>query len=166
MTEVESVLSALNFIIPVLERYGFRWVVTGGFATYVYGVDRPLTDIDIDVDLSVHDPEFQRFIEEMKPYMTQPLLHFVDQYYDDYSVELTIAGVVIDICPMREMNIKNNRTGEMVWIYKDGFPLTELVNFHGMRLSLLAKSLLIRDKTTLMRDEFDQRDIDGLKKLL
>ena len=164
--EAERALKALNFIVPILEKFKFRWVITGGFAAYVYGVDRPLTDIDVDVDTSAKDPAFQKFLEQVKPYTTQPLKHFVDGHYDNYNMELTVQGIVLDICPMAEMNVVDKQTGKAEWFYKDGFPETERVDFKGVELPLLSKALLIKNKEQLLRDEFDQRDIDGLQKLV
>lgn len=71
--KLENALAALRFIIPILERYNFRWVITGGFTCYIYGVERPITDIDIDIDASKNTPQFKKFLKELEPHITQPL---------------------------------------------------------------------------------------------
>lgn len=159
--EDQRALKALNFIIPILERYGFRWVITGGFATYMYGVDRPLTDIDA----SVEEKKFQKFVEEVAPVTSQPLEHFVSEDYDNYNMELSVDGVILDLCPMAEMNVIDKQTHKPEWFYQDGFPEHEVVDFHGLKLPLLSKKLIIKNKEQLQRDEFDRRDIEGLKQL-
>lgn len=163
-TDRQKAKEALEFIIPILERYEFKWVITGGFATLAYGVDRPLTDIDIDIEIGKDDPKFQAFVVELAPHTTQPLEHLVNDFYDNYNMEITIGGVVIDICPMDDLKIRNKETGEYEPFYK-GFPEIEIVEFEGMQLPLLAKHLVIKNKEMILRDEWDWRDIEGLKAL-
>src|SRR3989344_5809993 len=98
--ESQKAKEALAFIVPILEKYKFRWVITGGFATLAYGVDRPLTDIDIDIDTNKDSADFKNFIAEIEPYTTQELEHLVNDSYDNHNMEITVGGVVIDICPM------------------------------------------------------------------
>ena len=165
--EKERAIGALNFVIPILNKYHFRWVVTGGFATLVYGVDRSLTDIDIDINTSRNSPEFKSFLKEVEQFTTQPLEHFVDQNYDNYNVEITYQGQVLDICPMAEMNIFDKSSGKYENFYKGGFPEVEFVDFHGLELPLLSKELIIKNKEMLVwQRESDHRDVAGLRELL
>ena len=159
-------IEALNFIIPILNKFHFRWVITGGFACFVYGVKRPLTDIDIDIDTSKDSPEFDNFLMQIAPFVSQPLEHFVDINYDNYNVEITYKKQVVDICPMAEMNIFDKSSGKYESFYLNGFPETELVKFNGLRLPLLSKKLIIKNKTMLMwQRKSDRLDILGLGKL-
>jgi hypothetical protein len=163
----QQALSALTTIIPVLEKYGFKWVITGGFACYVYGVPRELTDIDIDIDISGADPRFQEFVKELEPYITQPLEHFVDQNYDNYNFALTINEQLVDVCPMKEMKIINTATGKYEPFYDKGFPETETGTFFGMELPLLSRELIIKNKEMLvLKRESDISDIAGLHMLI
>jgi len=165
--EIERAVNALNFIIPTLSKYQFKWAITGGFASLAYGVDRSLTDIDIDINTSKNSPEFISFLKDVEPFMTQPLEHFVDQNYDNYNVEITYQGQVLDICPMAEMNIFEKSSGKYENFYKDGFPEIEFVNFHGLELPLLSKELIIKNKEMLVwQRESDHRDVAGLRELL
>lgn len=163
-SEREKAKEALSFIVPILEKYGFKWVITGGFATLAYGVDRPLTDIDIDIDASKDDAKFKEFVAELAPHTTQPLEHFVSDSYDNYNMEISVSGVIIDICPMADLKVLDREKREYVSFYS-GFPEHELVEFEGMKLPLLSKRLIIENKGMIMRDEWDARDIAGLKAL-
>jgi len=164
-SEKVRAIGALKFIIPILEKYQFQWVVTGGFATLAYGVDRPLTDIDIDIDTSRNSQEFQSFLHDVESYITQPLEHFVnDSSYDNFNVELTYNGQVLDICPMSDLKIFNKKFGAYQSFYT-GFPEIEMIDFDGITLPLLAKELVIKNKEDILRDEWDSRDIAGLKAL-
>lgn len=157
---------SLAFIIPILEKYNIRWVITGGFAAYAYGVYRPLNDIDIDIDTHKDDPQFKRFLEELSPYITQPLEHFVDQNYDNHNFEITYKGQVVDICPMADLKIFDKDAHAYVPFY-NGYPDVEGVAFEGMTLPLLSKRRVIQNKEMLVwRRESDEKDIAGLKALL
>jgi len=165
--EIERALNALNFLIPILRKHNFKWVITGGFATLVYGVGRPLTDIDIDINTSKDAPEFRNFLKDVEQFIAQPLEHFVDQNYDNYNVGVSHDGQVLDICPTAEMNIFDKLSGEYENFYKDGFPEVEFVDFYGLELPLLSKELIIKNKEMLVwQRKSDRRDLAGLRKLL
>lgn len=165
--EIEQAVNALNFIIPTLNRYQFKWAITGGFASLVYGVDRSLTDIDIDINTSKNSPEFKSFLKDVETFISQPLEHFVDQNYDNYNVEVTYHEQVLDICPMAEMNIFDKASAKYENFYKNDFPQIEWVGFHGLELPLLSKELIIKNKEMLVwQRESDHRDVSGLRELL
>lgn len=166
-TEIKRAIEALEFVIPIIQKYGFRWVITGGFACYAYGVDRLLTDIDIDIDTSKDSVAFKKFYEELKAYITQPLENFVDENYDNFNFEVTYKGQLIDICPMDDLKIFNRVASEYNEFYKDGFPEVEHVKFEGFTLPLLSKQAVIDNKEMLTKkDKWQVRDIQELKKLL
>ncbi len=159
--------AALGFIIPILETYGFRWVITGGFACYAYGVDRLLTDIDIDIETDKDSAEFKTFLEQAQPYVSQPLEHFVDDNYDNFNLELTYQGQIIDICPMANLMIFDAGTKRYEPFYANGFPPIEQTEFEGFTLPLLSKPAIIDNKEMLQaKDEWQLRDIRELRKLL
>ncbi len=167
-TEKEKkALVALNLLIPLLTKRNFRWCITGGFACCVYGVKRELTDIDVDIETTRESPSFQGLVSELTPYITQPLEHFVDKNYDNYNFEITIEGQVIDICPMTEMKVFNKKEGIYECFYQAGFPTIETVDFFGLKVPLLSKKLIIKNKEMLVwQRESDLRDIEALKELV
>ncbi len=167
MSDAQKVAKTLtHIIIPLLEKYDFRWVITGGFASHVYGVERPITDVDIDIDTSKDSPAFKAFTGELKEFITEPLNHFVDQNYDNYNFEVTFDGVIFDFCPMKEMNIFDKETNKYIPFYANGFPDSEMVEWNGLKLPLLSKELVIKNKEMLVwQRESDFKDIEQLKKL-
>jgi hypothetical protein len=165
--EITQAKSALSFIVPLLEKYNFKWVITGGFACYVYGVNRMLTDIDIDIATSKDSNEFQEFYKELEKYITQPLENFVDENYNNFNFEFTYNGQIIDVCPMKELMIFNKSHKTYESFYKDGFPVVEVANFEGFDLPLLSKQAIIENKEMLTKkDEWQQRDINELRNLI
>jgi hypothetical protein len=158
----KEALAALQHMIPLLKK--FKWVITGGFACYVYGVQRPITDIDIDIDTRKDDPQFQSLLASLEPYQSQPLEHFVDKNYDNYSFEATFGEQVVDICPMAELKIFNQSSRSYELFYSEGFPATELISFFGFELPLLSKELIIKNKEMLVwQRDSDRSDIKGLR---
>jgi hypothetical protein len=164
--EEQGAHNALTKIIPEVEALNCRWVITGGFACYVYGVKRKLTDIDIDIDISKDDPKFKAMLEDLRLFITQPLMHFVSKAYDNYNAELTISNQIIDICTMPELKIFDKELSGYRLFYSQGFPDVEMVNFYGLTLPLMSKELIIKNKEMILRDKYDARDIEGLRALL
>jgi hypothetical protein len=161
--EQQKAYDALAYVIPILEKLNLRWCITGGFACYVYGVPRNITDIDIDIEVSKEKPAFKEFLSIVEPHITSPLEHFVDQNYDNYNVEVMH---ILDICPMAEMDIFDKETKTYKNFYKDGFPDIEIVEWQGFKLPLLSKALIIKNKEMLVwQRESDLTDITGLKEL-
>jgi len=164
--EEKSAYEALRFIMPELEKRSLRWVITGGFACYVYGVPRKLTDIDIDIDTSKDTAAFKDLFACVSAHITQPLIHFVDQNNDNYNFEITVAGQLIDICPMAELKVFDRNVAKYVAFY-DGFPASEEGDFFGLKLPLLSKELIIKNKEMYVwQRESDVADIAGLRALL
>src|SRR6185503_19401612 len=96
------------------------------------------------------DEKFKDLYTALASKMTQPLEHLLDQNYDNYNFEITVNGVIEDICPMREMNVFNKTAKIYENFYLDGFPRIELVDFHSLTLPLLAKDLIIKNKDMLV----------------
>lgn len=166
ISERTKAANALKYIIPLLEKYRFNWVITGGFACYAYGVNRMLTDIDIDIEASMDDRAFMQFMDDVKGFITQPLINYVDKSYNNYNFELTIDDQIIDICPMSELLIYDKKQMKYTNFYTE-FPRIEIVEFEGFRLPLLTKELIIQNKLDLVdKDQWHLRDITELQKLL
>jgi hypothetical protein len=163
----QKAVRALTYIIPILKKHGLKWVVTTGFACHLYGIDRPINDIDIDVDASKDSTNFKAFVKELEPYITEPLNHFVDQNYDNYNFEITIDGQIIDICPMAEMRVYDEKISGYRDFYTKDFPAFETVKWNGLDLPVISKELLLENKEILVwKRESDLKDIAEIKKLM
>src|SRR5262249_42576612 len=117
-------------------------------------------------DTSKDAGAFKDLLAAMSAHITQPLIHFVDQNNDNYNFEITVAGQLIDICPMAELKVYDRNAAAYVAFY-NGFPPTEVGVFFGLRLPLLAKQLIIKNKEMFAwQRESDVTDIAGLRALL
>jgi len=106
------------------------------------------------------------FVKSLEPYITQPLKHFVSEAYDNYNLEATVSGQILDICPRPDLKMFDKASGVYKPFYENGFPDVETVDFHGIALPLLAKELVSLNKEAIMRDEWDRRDVEGLRALI
>ena len=67
---------------------------------------------------------------------------------------------------MEEMKIFDKSSGTYEKFYKDGFPEIEHIEYGGLKLPLLSKELIIKNKEMLVwQRETDLKDIQELKKL-
>ena len=108
---LEQTRKALDFIVPLITNMDVPWIITGGFACYVYGVERSLSDIDIDFNCAHNDPKFVKFLQQLEDFITQPLIHLQDDDYDNYNFEATIDGVTFDCCPGDDLKLFDPETG-------------------------------------------------------
>lgn len=160
----EKALKALKYITPLLDKYKFKWVLTGGFASYIHGAKRSITDIDLDIFASKDDEGFKKFLEEILPYSKDGLEHFQDTNYDNYSIEIDIEGQIIDICPTKELMIFSEKENKFISIpfYTKSFKPV-IKHFEGLELPLLSIENIIENKDMLKWKR--QRDLDDIKKL-
>lgn len=160
-------LGALQYIIPILKNLKLKWLITTGFACYVYGVKRPITDIDIDINTTIKSAKLKKLLKIVKPQISQKLEHYIDQNYDNYNFELNIKGQILDICTMKELKVYNQKFKKYKKFYGAKFPPVEIVEFQGLKLPILSKKMLIKNKEMLVwQRPKDLKDIEGLRKLL
>ena len=158
-----ELLKALAFAVPLFDQTGLPWIITGGFACYVYGVERDLSDIDIDLDCGHAHPAFQSLLQTLEPFITMPLTHYTSDRYDNYNAEAVIDNTLFDFCSGDDLKVFDPATGRHELFYAAGFPQPVRVNFHGFNLPLLPPDLIIANKRQLMRP-IDITDIAGLEK--
>jgi hypothetical protein len=162
---LDQVIRALGFIVPLLEKTGKPWIITGGFACTVYGVERALSDIDIDIDCAHGDAEFVDFMNALAPSITSPLENYISEHYDNYNMEATYDDVILDFCPGADLKLFDPAIGKHELAYKNGFPTPVMVPFHGFNLPLLPIDAIIAQKMQLQRP-VDLMDIAALQKLI
>jgi hypothetical protein len=156
----------VEYVSRFLKKHGLSWLISGGFACYVYGVDRPITDIDIDILAGKDDKKFKAFLNDLKDDISSQLQHFRNEHYDNYCFEITYKGQVVDFCTSKDLKVFDPKIGRFELFYENSFPKPEVHLFEGLKIPLLPKALIIQNKEMILRDEFDKRDIDGLKKLI
>lgn len=151
MTEQQKqkIVTALQYISPILKRNNLHWSISEGLARYVYGIEDNLKEIAIDVDADKDSKEFKNFLLEVKDNTTLPLNHWKDKIYNHYVMEVTVDGMILSICPTKNMNIFNKDSGVYELFYKDGIPTPSIVEFEGLKIPLLPKDRFVKMEKAL-----------------
>ncbi len=167
MTPETKAAQALQYIIPILEQQHLKWVISGGFACYLYGVKRPIGDIDIDVEADKDDEAFQQLVAAVKEYTAFPFQLWIDGNYDNWVMNVEIDGQVLSICSTENLKLFNAAAGQYEVFYQDGIPQPEMITFMGMSLPVSPKPWVIKMKEALAHKEaIDQTDIAEMKQLV
>lgn len=91
-------IEALRFIAQTLQQHNIPFQLTGGLAAIAYGANRPLYDIDIDMN---HE-DINTARELFKDYITKDFYHLIDKEFDIWLFSLEVGGVPIDISQVQE----------------------------------------------------------------
>ena len=102
--------SAFLWIIKVLEKHKIPYRVSGGFAAKVYGTERELVDIDIDI----HDKDVDKILPFVKKYIIAGPKRYKDRQWNLYSMSLRYKGQEIDLCGTDSVKIFDKRKKKWV----------------------------------------------------
>ena len=161
-------MNHLHEIIAELQKQSVDFIICGGVAALLHGVDRVTVDIDIAVDLDWHSTEHLLLaMENLKlvPRVPLPAATLLDRDKIDQIVREKNALVFtfIDLSnPYRQVDVF--LTDQMS--YKNLLPHSELIAFQNGQLRVLTKQKLIelKEKIQPTRDK-DQYDIAQLRKI-
>lgn len=167
-SQIRKARNSLNYILPILKKYNFKWCISGGFACFLYGVDRPIHAIDIDIEIDKDDNKFKAFVEEVKPYTTLQFQLWIDKRYDNWVMDVVPKnGVLLSICPTSHLKLFCIKTKKYELFYPNGIPKSVHISFEGFELPTSPKELVLRMKEALSYKKANDRvDIRGMKKLL
>lgn len=104
---VNRVKRALDWIIPLLKSKEIPFHITGGFAAHLYGADRAVNDIDIDLPTAC----LNALLPEVAPYVESPAQRYRDSTWDLYVCTLNYHGQIIDLTGDSEAFIRDKTTG-------------------------------------------------------
>ncbi len=154
---MKSPSNTFHWIVGILQKHKVPFVVTGGLAAKSYGSPRKLNDIDIDI----HDADFEKIAEDIKPYLTFGPAHFVDERWDLLLATLNHEGQDIDLSGGDTLKICDNRTGE--WhIMPTDFDNTEEREIFGLKVPVIVRGDLV-DYKSMLQGEHQQVDIEAVK---
>ena len=132
---------ALHWIVWILRKHKVPFWITGGFAANIYGSQRPLADIDIDLpDKCIFDvlPEVQKYVI----YWPQ---HYKDWAFDMLLVTLKYKGQEIDLwwCSDEQIYNKGAHHREN---FQAHFAQATRKKVFGLILPIIPKEQLIKYK--------------------
>lgn len=163
----QKAVAALKYIMPLLKKYNFKWCISGGLACFLYGVKRPITAIDIDVETTKDDPQFKKFIEDVKAYTKLPFQLWVDKNYDNWVMDVVINGQLLSICTTQELKLFNKDSGKYELFYKNGIPQPIIINFEGLKIPLAPKESVLRMRQAIAyKKGVHEKDIKALQKIV
>ncbi len=148
---------SFQWIVNILQKHNVPFVVTGGLAAKSYGSPRPLNDIDIDI----HDNDFAKIIDDIRPYLTFGPAVLVDERWDTMLATLNYEGQDIDLSGGDTLKICDARTGE--WkLNKTDFSNVEHKDIFGITVPVAIREDLIAYKSMLEGDH-QLVDIQAMK---
>lgn len=150
--------AAFHWIVDILEDHGITYKVSGGFAARVYGVDRELADIDIEIA----DPDILKIVDSVKPFIVFGLAHYKDDNWDLELMTLEYENQLIDIAGANT-KIFNHQTKQ--WERCPGsLESVEIKEVFGRKIPIESRDSLIAYKTMLAH-EVDLEDVRQLSSL-
>jgi hypothetical protein len=101
----DNQLEVLANVQKTLEENDILFIAIGGLASIAWGVNRPLADIDI----QVQDEDLLAVKRLLSDYMVTDIRHYVTEKWDIQQMVLSINGVGVDVCG-----------AEVFYVIKDG----------------------------------------------
>lgn len=163
----QKAITALEYITSLLERYNFRWCISGSLACNLYGVKRPITAIDIDVETTKDDPKFKQLLNDVHEHTRLPFQLWIDKNYDNWVTNVVINGQLLSICTTQELKLFNKETGIYDLFYKNGIPDPVFVEFGNLRIPLSPRKSVLRMKEALAHKKgVDLKDIKSIRRII
>lgn len=158
----EKTLSALHWIIPILNKHDIPYRIGGGFAAHIYGSSRPINDIDFSLP-GIH---FPGIVSEVSEYITSGPKHYKNEKWDCDTLSLNYQGQEIDITDIDTLRMSNKE--KTMWFQTiDHFRKFDTipVEIGGMTVSLIDPRDLIAYKKHLDGDH-QLVDIEAVEKYI
>ncbi len=148
--------SALCWIAGILKELSIPFEIAGGLAAKMYGAQRELADIDINISKD----DFSRLLPRVREYLKFGPAWYKDQHWNLFMITLKYAGQDIDISALGQIQFFNRKTGK--WEkFPDDLSGVQIMNFLGLDLPFIDKAKLISYKDKLRRG-VDKKDVSGM----
>lgn len=149
--------AAFIWIIDILKRLNVPFQIAGGLAANLYGANRPLEDIDIDI------PEecFSIIKSEVKDFIVYEPTRFKDETWDLMLMTLNYKGQLIDISGAFHTKMHNKFTNEWQTVTTD-FSNAEIKKCFDIDVPVIPKNELLFYKKIIARP-VDLIDVDQIE---
>ncbi len=149
---------AFLWITDILERHNIPYKISGGFAGRVYGVNRELADIDIEIS----EKDISTILTDVKDYVVYGPERYKDENWDLELMTLRYEGQDIDISGV-EAKIFNQTSGQWERC-NNNLTKPNILEVYGKTVPIENIDALIAYKTKLGRD-VDIEDVRQLSKI-
>ena len=155
----EKTIKALKWVVNILEDMKIPFQIGGGFAAIMYGVNRPLADIDIILPTD----DLPRLRERVMEYITYDLKRYKDEKWDVVGMTIGYEGQEIDLAGAQGKKIFDEKTN--VWVnLENDFSKNEYRKVAGIKIPIVSREYLVFYKKILLRD-VDLEDLRGMKEI-
>ena len=137
---------ALKTVVNTFKANNIPFQISGGLAAILYGVKRPLYDIDVEV----YKKDMPQTITLFQKDISEAFHHIQDAHFDLWLLTLKINGVSVDISQADECYVGDGQ-GEKIRVDSD-LSKAHWINFEGLEVPVVSPSELIAYKTILARD--------------
>lgn len=149
---------AFRWIINILKKHKIPFQITGGLAAHVYGSNRQLNDIDIEIP----ENRFNDILSDVKKYINFGPSQYVDERWNVFLLTLNYKDQKIDISSAFKVKICDARTKK--WRnMPSNFKKRKYKLIFGENVPVVTKDDLIAYKNILKRKE-DKQDIKAILK--
>ena len=145
----EDTERAFHWILDILAKHRVPYQVTGGMAAKIYGSNRPLLDIDIDIP----EDRFAEIVVDLQPYIQLGPKMWRGEGFKVYLITLRYKGQDIDIGGAYRTQIWNR--AEKRWV-----PCTTDLNRYSMKLVLGRRVRVIRKDDLIAYKSMLDRRVD------
>jgi len=152
----KKLLDALKWITHILEKYNIQYQISGGLAAHLYGAQRSINDIDIDMP----EEAFDVIYDDIKEFIIFGPDHYKDNRWDLKLVTLNYHGQEIDIGGATTTKIYNDTTKQWINVPVD-LSKTRIFYIHGIKVPVHDPSDLIEYKK-LLKGSHQKSDIEAI----
>lgn len=149
---------AFKWIVGLLIQNDIPFQISGGFSARLYGSDRPLFDIDIDV----RGRDFGKLLPFVKEYILYGPGRYRDKSFDLELLTLEYQGQRIDLGASEDSKIYNVKTQQWQKC-ETHFDLFKEIEIYGLKVPVITWQELIEYKEIIGRPT-DLEDITAIKK--
>ncbi|MFH1770782.1 MAG: hypothetical protein ABH828_04455 [archaeon] len=153
---VRKTKEAFTWIVNLLRSHEIPFLISGGFAANIYGSNRPLADIDIEIP-NEKIFEIQNKVQKHIIYGPE---RYKDEEFDLLLLTLKYEGQEIDICGADSKKLYDKQTKE--WV-EEKTDLTKATNkkVYDIIVPVIPLESLIGYKKVISRD-VDIQDVKNL----
>jgi len=148
---------AFLWILAILRKYKIPFQVSGGLAARIYGSQRELADIDIDIP----EKAFQKILRDVSKYLIFGPRRYKDRNWDLRLVILRYRSQEIDLCGAEESKIFNKKMKKWVSNRVD-FSKNVRKKMFGAIVPVISKRELLSAKIKLAR----RVDLEDVKQIM
>lgn len=158
-----KLISALEWIAFILNRENIPFEITGGLAAHIYGAQRPINDIDIDIP----EDRFDDLLPRIKGYITFGPGRYIDEKWDCKLLTLEYEGQEIDIGGAYETKLFDDISKSWKSCPAD-LSKAKIFDFEGLKIPVVDPKDLIDYKRLLIHPKFpyQKKDIEVIEEYL